>query len=138
MQERRLAAIMFTDIVGYTALMGKDEDSAFETLRINKEIHIRLIDKYRGTLIKEMGDGILVSFNSSSDAVRCAFEIQNESKAKEIPLKIGIHEGEMVFAGDDVLGDGVNIASRLEAVTETGNITISEAIYRNVKNKPGI
>ena len=137
MQDRRLAAIMFSDIAGYTALMGKDEDRAFEILRINKEIHERLISKYRGMFIKEMGDGILASFPSSSDAVRCAFEIQTESKKKEIPLKIGIHEGEMVFAGDDVLGDGVNIASRLESVTETGNITISEAIYHNVKNNPG-
>ena len=60
MQERRLAAIMFTDIVGYTSLIGKDEDRTFEALQINREIHIRLVDKYRGTLIKEMGDGILV------------------------------------------------------------------------------
>ena len=138
MQDRRLAAIMFTDIVGYTALMGKDEDRAFETLRINKKIHTELIEKHNGTLIKEMGDGTLVSFHSSLNAVRCAIEIQLECKKKEIPLKIGIHEGDMVFAGDDVLGDGVNIASRLESVTETGNITISEAIYQNVKNKTGI
>ncbi len=137
-EDRRLAAIMFTDIVGYTALMGKDEDRAFETLRINKKIHTELIEKHNGTLIKEMGDGILVSFHSSLNAVRCAIEIQTESKRQEIPLKIGIHEGDMVFAGDDVLGDGVNIASRLEAITETGAITISEAIYRNIKNKPGI
>ena len=135
---RRLAAIMFTDIVGYTSLMGKDEDRAFEILRVNKEIHERLISKYRGTFIKEMGDGILVSFNSSSDAVRCALEIQTESREKEISLKIGMHEGEMVFAGDDVLGDGVNIASRLQDVTEPGAVTVSEAIYRNVRNKPGI
>ena len=137
-EDRRLAAIMFTDIVGYTALMGKDEDRAFETLRINKKTHTGLIEKHNGTLIKEMGDGILVSFHSSLNAVRCAIEIQAESKRQEIPLKIGIHEGDMVFAGDDVLGDGVNIASRLEAITETGAITISEAIYRNIKNKPGI
>jgi class 3 adenylate cyclase len=115
MQDRRLAAIMFSDITGYTALIGKDEDRAFGILRINKEIHERLISKYRGNLIKEMGDGILASFHSSSDAARCAFEIQAESKNKEIPLKIGIHEGEMVFNDDDVMGDGVNIASRLES-----------------------
>ena len=137
-EDRRLAAIMFTDIVGYTALMGRDEDKAFEILRINKEIHTHLIEKYQGTLIKEMGDGILISFNSSLKAVRCAIEVQSECKKKEIPLKIGIHEGDMVFAGDDVWGDGVNIASRLEGITETGNISISEAIYRNVKNKSGI
>ncbi len=87
--------------------MGKDEDRAFEILRINKEIHEKLIEKYGGNLIKELGDGLLVSFNSSVDAVRCAIEIQKECKEKEIPLKIGIHEGDMVFEGNDVLGDGV-------------------------------
>jgi len=138
MSERRLAAIMFTDITGYTALMGKDEDRAVEMLQINREIHTRMLEKHHGTLIKEMGDGILTSFNSSFDAVKCALEIQSESKKKEIPLKIGIHEGDMIFEGDDVLGDGVNIASRLQDITETGGISISESIYKNVKNKPGI
>ena len=118
LQQRRLAAIMFTDIAGYTALMGKNEDMAFEILRKNREIHNRCIGQFNGTLIKEMGDGILASFHSSSDAVRCAFKIQEESKKQDIPLKIGIHEGEMVFEGDDVLGDGVNVASRLESITE--------------------
>ena len=80
MQQRRLAAIMFTDIAGYTALMGKDEDRAFEILRISKEIHTQLIGKYHGTLLKEMGDGLLVSFNSSVDAVKCGIEIQKECK----------------------------------------------------------
>jgi len=138
MQERRLAAIMFTDIVGYTALMGKDEVRAFEVLQKNREIHTILIEKHHGKLIKEIGDGILVSFNSSSDAVRCALEIQTESKIENISLKIGIHEGEMVFEGGDVHGDGVNIASRLQDITETGAITISDVVFRNVKNKPGI
>ncbi len=104
MQQRRLAAIMFTDIVGYTALMGKDEDRAFEVLRINKEIHSQQIEKHNGTMIKELGDGILVSFDSSVDAVKCAIEIQRECKKKKVPLKIGIHEGvwylkEMMFWG---------------------------------------
>ena len=83
-QDRRLAAIMFTDIVGYTALMGKDEDRAFEVLRKNREIHTELIDKFKGTLIKEMGDGMLVSFNLASDAIRCTLEIQVENKKHEI------------------------------------------------------
>ena len=138
MSEHRLAAILFTDIAGYTALMGRNEDKAFEMLRINREIHDTLIKRYNGTLIKEMGDGILASFGSATDAVQCAMEIQQEAKAENIPLKIGIHEGEMVFAGDDVLGDGVNIASRLQEHTDPGGITISEMVYREVKNKPGI
>ncbi len=138
MTDRRLAAIVFTDIVGYTALMGADEDRAFEVLGKNREIHNNLIDKFNGTLIKEMGDGMLISFNLASDAVRCAIEIQKACKQQDIPLKIGIHEGEMVFEGADVLGDGVNVASRLQDSTKEGCITISGSVYRDIKNKPAI
>ena len=137
-QDRRLAAIMFTDIVGYTALMGKDEDRAFKILAINREIHNTVLSRYNGNLIKEMGDGILASFSSNSDAVRCAIEIQQEAKSENIKLRIGIHEGEMVFAGADVLGDGVNIASRLEELSEEGTISISGAVYKDIRNKSGI
>ena len=135
MQKRRHAAIMFTDIVGYTALMGSDEDRAFEVLRKNREIHTELIQKFHGKLIKEMGDGMLVSFNLASDAVRCAIDIQRFCKNQNIPLKIGIHEGEMVFSGADVLGDGVNIASRLQEDAEEGFIYISGSVYIDIKNK---
>ena len=136
--QRRHVAIMFTDIVGYTALMGSDEDRAFEVLAINRKIHTQLIGQFKGSLIKEVGDGMLVSFNLASEAVRCAIEIQKTSKGQDIPLKIGIHEGEMVFEGDDVLGDGVNIASRLQDDTKEGCITISGSVYRDIMNKSGI
>jgi adenylate cyclase len=129
---------MFTDIVGYTTLMGEDEDKAFQILRKNRNIHRPLIKKYRGKWLKEMGDGILASFHSSSDAVLCASEIQKVSHKEGIPLRIGIHEGEVVFEGGDVLGDGVNVASRLEEHAQEGCINISEAVYRDIKNKPGI
>ena len=138
MSDRRHAAIMFTDIVGYTALMGSDEDRALEVLKENRKIHSKYIHQFYGTLIKEMGDGMLVSFNLASDAVRCAMEIQKASKTQDIPLKIGIHEGEMVFEGNDVLGDGVNIASRIQDDTEEGCITISGSVYRDIKNKSRI
>ena len=134
-KDRRHAAIMFTDIVGYTSMMGSDEDKAFEVLSKNREIHTKLINQYNGTLIKEMGDGMLISFNLASEAVRCAIEIQKASKEQEIPLKIGIHEGEMVFEGNDVLGDGVNIASRIQDNTASGCITISGAVYIDIRNK---
>ena len=75
-EDRRHAAIMFTDIVGYTALMGSDEDQAFRILKINREIHQLQLVKFNGALIKEMGDGMLISFHLASDAVRCAIEIQ--------------------------------------------------------------
>jgi TolB-like protein/Tfp pilus assembly protein PilF len=137
-QDRRLAAIMFTDIVGYTKLMGSDEDKAFDMLKRNHMIHANLIEKHNGTLIKEIGDGTLASFPLASDAVRCAMDIQKEAKSQNIPLKIGIHEGEMVMADEDVFGDGVNIASRLQEISADGSITISGRVYSDVKNKTGI
>ena len=137
-QTHRHAAIMFTDIVGYTALMGSNEDKAFEVLKKNQDIHKKLILQFNGTLIKEMGDGMLISFDLASEAVRCAIEIQKASKEQDIPLKIGIHEGEMVFAEADVLGDSVNIASRLQENAKKGCIHISSSVYKNVRNKADI
>jgi TolB-like protein len=137
-EDRRHIAVMFTDIVGYTALMGSDEDKAFDILKRNHTIHATLIKKHNGKLIKEIGDGTLASFPLASDAVRCAMDIQKEAKSQNIPLKIGIHEGEMVMAGEDVLGDGVNVASRLQEISADGSITISGRVYSDVKNKAGI
>jgi len=137
-EDRRLAAIMFTDIVGYTALMGSDEDTAFKTLRKNRTIQRPIIKKYRGEWLKEMGDGILASFHTASDAVRCAGDIQHAAKKEGIALRIGIHEGEVVFEGGDVLGNGVNVASRLEEMAEEGCINISASVYRDIKNKADI
>ncbi|MBT8180021.1 MAG: tetratricopeptide repeat protein [Eudoraea sp.] len=138
MQEHRLSAIMFTDIAGYTALMGSDEKRAFEMLQKNRNIHTGLLKKYNGVLIKEMGDGMLISFDLGSDAVRYAIEIQIASKEQNIPLRIGIHEGELVFEDSDVFGDGVNIASRLQEAADVGSILITEPVYRDVKNKADI
>lgn len=129
---------MFTDIVGYTALMGSDEERAFQLLRKNRNIQRPLIRKHHGEWLKEMGDGVLASFYTASDAVRCAGEIQHAAHAAGISLRIGIHEGEVVFAGGDVLGDGVNIASRLEEMAAAGCIFVSGAVYRDIKNKAGI
>jgi len=137
-EDRRHIAVMFTDIVGYTALMGHDEDKAFDMLKRNHTIHASLIKKHNGKLVKEVGDGTLASFPLASDAVRCASDIQNEAKNQNIPLKIGIHQGEMVLVGADVLGDAVNVASRLQESAEEGCISISGAVYRDVKNKAGI
>ena len=118
--------------------MGSDEDRAFNMLSRNRTIHQTCIKEFNGSLIKEIGDGMLISFNLASDAVRCAIEIQKACKAENIPLKIGIHEGEMVFEGNDVLGDGVNIASRLEADTPEGCISISGSVYHDIRNKADI
>ena len=103
---RQLAAIMFTDIVGYTALMGEDEQKAFELLRKNRQIQKPAIEKYNGRWIKELGDGILASFPTVSDAVTCAIEIQHAcNNIDELKLRIGIHLGEVVFEDNDMFGD---------------------------------
>lgn len=138
MQQRKLAAIMFTDIVGYTSLMGTDERKAFDFIKKNRRIHWRLIRKYKGRLLKEMGDGILASFSSSMDAIKCALSIQNAVKELGIPLRIGIHQGDVIFENKDVLGDGVNIASRIEGIADTHGIVISESVFRDLKNKDGL
>ncbi len=135
---RRLAAIMFTDIVGFTSLMGIDEDKAIKVLDRNRSFHRSLVKKYRGEWLNEMGDGILVSFYTSTDAIRCGCEIQKEAKKVGIGLRIGIHQGEVIFENNHVLGDGVNVASRLEGLAEEGSITISGAVYNEVRNKTDI
>ena len=137
-EDRRHAAIMFTDIVGYTALMGRDEDAAFDMLSRNHTLHQTLIEKHNGILIKEVGDGTLASFPLASNAVRCARDIQKEAKDQKIPLKIGIHQGVMVMVGADVLGDSVNVASRLQESAEKGCIIVSASVYRDIKNKADI
>ena len=135
MQQRRLAAIMFTDIAGYTALMGKDEDKAIKVLDKNRKIHQQFIKGFKGKWLKEMGDGVLASFDSASDAIYCACAIQQAAKKSDIPLRIGIHQGEVVFERGDVVGDGVNVASRIEASTEVGCISISETVNNEITNK---
>jgi len=136
---RQLAAIMFTDIVGYTALMGKDEQKAFDLLKKNRQLQKPIIEQYNGKWIKELGDGVMASFNTVSDAVNAAIKIQENCKAaKDFQLRIGIHLGEVVFENDDVFGDGVNIASRIQAIANPGTIYVSESIHNNISNKQGI
>jgi len=138
-QTRQLAAIMFTDIVGYVKLMGEDEERAFELLKKNRQVQGPIIEKYNGRWIKEIGDGVLASFTAVSDAVYCAGAIQKACEDEsDLKLRIGIHEGEVVFEGNDVFGDGVNIASRLEPLAPIGGILVSESVHKNVLNKKGI
>ncbi len=135
-QSRQLAAIMFTDIVGYTALMGDDEQDAFDLLRRNRQLQKPIIEKFNGKWIKEIGDGVLASFQTVTDAVQCAISIQQScNNIPGLKLRIGIHVGEVVFEDNDVFGDGVNICSRLQAVAPIGAIWISEPVYKNVCNK---
>src|SRR5215217_4290010 len=136
---RQLAAIMFTDIVGYTASMGEDEQKAFELLNKNRQIQKPIIETYNGNWIKEMGDGILASFHAVTDAVLCACTIQQACAAVPgLKLRIGIHLGEVVFENGDVFGDGVNVASRIQAIATPGGIYISEQVHNNISNKKEI
>src|SRR5688500_11429330 len=135
-QTRQLAAIMFTDIVGYTTLMGDDEQKAFDLLSKNRQLQKPLIENYRGKWIKEIGDAVLASFSTVTDAVQCAISIQQFcTKIPDLKLRIGIHLGEVVFEDHDVFGDGVNIASRVQALASVGGIWISESVYKDISNK---
>ena len=136
---RQLACIMFTDVVGYTSLMGEDEGMAFQILKKNREIHRPIIEKYSGKWIKELGDGVLATFSSVTDSILAAADIQAACKAENTyRLRIGLHLSEVVFENNDVFGDGVNIAARIQTLASIGGILISETVQKNLTNKKGI
>jgi len=139
LSERKLAAIMFTDIVGYTALMGKDSAKALDLVKVSKEIQKPVVIKHNGKWLKEMGDGVLVQFTTALDAVNCAIEIQEQARAKfDGKLRIGIHSGDITIENEDVYGDGVNIASRLESIADPGGIYISESVEKSIRGQTNI
>src|SRR6201993_3273180 len=139
-QTRKIAAILVADIVGYSRLAGADEDRTLSRLRgLRSDLIDPAIDAHHGHVVKRTGDGILVEFRSVVDAVRCAIEIQNgmvERNAglppeRRIEFRCGVHLGDVVEEGDgDLMGDGVNIAARLEGVAKPGAICLSEDAYR--------
>src|SRR5664279_2222783 len=131
-QSRQLAAIMFTDIVGYTALMGNDDRKAYDILSKNRTIQKPIIEQFNGRWIKELGDGVMASFKTVADAVYAAVKIQEDcNAAKDFQLRIGIHLGDVLFENDDVFGDGVNVAARIQAAAKPGTIYISESVRYN-------
>ncbi len=135
----RLAAIMFTDIVGYTALMGADETETLRLLQQNHRIQKSLIEKHNGTFVKELGDGMLAYFENADEAVRCSIAIQKQTKDNsDANIRIGIHWAEIILEDDDIYGDGVNIASRIETLADPGGIFISEAIQSALDKKEEI
>jgi adenylate cyclase len=142
--ERRLAAILAADVAGYSRLMGADEEgtlAALQTLR--KSLFDPKIFEYRGRIVKTTGDGALVEFASAVDAVRCAVDVQRTILAhnmelpadKWIQLRIGINVGDIIVQDDDIFGDGVNIAARLETTAEPGGLCISEDAHRQIRGK---
>ena len=135
--ERKLAAIMFTDIAGYTALSAKDEDTALKLLDIQKHLLNPIIDEYKGILHKEIGDGLLYTFPTVTDALKCGIKIQKETKAIDLlNLRIGIHEGEITLKNGDALGDDVNVASRIEPYAPIGGISVSGKVQQNISSLP--
>ncbi len=138
-EHRQLAAIMFTDIVGYTALMSENEASALRALKRSRRLVRRLTRRYKGRWLESVGDGNLISFASATDAVNCALAIQhNLERESNLNLRIGLNVGDVIEAGGHIYGDGVNVASRIHALAEPGGIVVSEPIYDAVRNKAGI
>ena len=133
--QRQLAAIMFTDIVGYTAMMGSDENLAIATVTHHKKIIEQVVSKFEGNLINFYGDGSLSIYASATSALECAMEIQMEfQKDIAVPLRIGIHIGEILIKEGSVFGDGVNLASRIESLGQAGTIMFSEDVFQKIRN----
>ena len=142
--ERRLAAILATDVAGYSRLMGADEEGTLANLKaMRKSLIDPKIAEYRGRIVKTTGDGALVEFASTVDAVRCAVDIQRAMpdrnaevpSDKKIELRIGINVGDIIVDGDDIFGDGVNVAARLESISESGGICISDVVHQQVSGR---
>ena len=134
---RKLAAIVFTDIVGFTKLAAENEPMALELLEKQRELLKSIVYEYKGEWLKEMGDGLLLSFGTNHDAVDCAIAIQNAVKnVDNLILRIGIHQGEVVLQGRDVVGDDVNIASRIEPFAAPGGIAISGRVNAALERDP--
>ncbi len=136
---RELAAIMFSDIAGYTAIMGRDEALAMRALAEHRALLRMLLPQFDGRMLGEIGDGTLTSFHSASDAVNCARQAQAALKdSPDLQLRIGIHLGDVLFTDDNAWGDGVNIAARIHALAVPGSICVSATVYDEIRNKPGI
>ena len=141
---RRLTAILAADVAGYSRLMGEDEEGTHERLQAHlRDLVNPKIAEDRGRIVKNTGDGFLAEFASVVDAVRCAIEVQRGMidrepevpEARRIRFRIGINLGDVIAEGEDIFGDGVNIAARLEALAEPGGICISRVVRDQVRDK---
>lgn len=141
--ERRLGAIMFTDLVGYSSITELDENRALRLLDEHRLILQSVFPKFEGRIVKTMGDAFLVEFASAVEAVNCAVEIQNQLAAfnsnrgseEKVFVRIGIHVGDIVHSGDDVLGDAVNVAARVEPIAEPGGICVTRQVADQIEGK---
>src|SRR2546426_4458735 len=142
-RERKLAAILSADVKGYSRLMGEDEEATLHTLTAYRKVIDTLIEQYRGRIVGTAGDSVLAEFASVVDAVQGAVMIQTTLKAenanllhnRKMEFRIGINLGDVMVEGEQIYGDGVNIAARLESLAEGGGICISGTVYEHIKNK---
>lgn len=131
--KKKLKAIVFTDIVNFTKISAHDEHHALELINKQREILKPIVEKHNGEWLKEIGDGLLFSFDSSLEAVRCSIEIQTTLKdINEFDIRIGIHQGDILITDGDVYGDDVNIASRVESFAPVGGIAVSDKISKDI------
>ncbi|MEM7375399.1 MAG: adenylate/guanylate cyclase domain-containing protein [Bacteroidota bacterium] len=136
MSTRRLAAIMFTDIAGYTAMMQADESKAMQVRQRHRQVFEQYHQEYQGTILQYFGDGTLSIFDSAIDAVKCGIDMQAAFQQEpHVPLRIGIHTGDILYSADEVAGDGVNVASRVESLAVPGSVFLSESVYGYLKNQ---
>ncbi len=142
--KRRLAAILAADVVGFSRMMGEDESGTLQRLKaLRKELVQPEINESDGRVVKLMGDGLLAEFPSVVEAVQCAVNIQRAMRTREpelpderrIKLRIGVNLGDIILEGTDIYGDGVNIAARLEGLSEPGGICISRNVFEEVRRK---
>src|SRR5947208_3309745 len=141
-EQRKLAAIMFTDMVGYSALSQRDDKLAQALLEEHRQLLREIFPRFHGTEIKTIGDAFMVEFGSALEAAQCAIEIQralakrnaDAAAERQIQVRIGIHIGDVVHRGDDVYGDGVNIASRIEQLAGDGGICVPTEVERQIRN----
>jgi len=139
LEKRQLAAIMFTDIEGYTALMQQNEGKAIQAREKHRLIFNSITEKHEGRILQYYGDGTLSIFDSAIEAVNCAIEMQlGFQKDPAIPVRIGIHTGDIIFNEEEIIGDGVNIASRIESLAAPGSVFISDKVYDEIKNQGSI
>src|SRR5260221_6929650 len=143
-QTRRLAALLAADVAGYSRLMGADEEGTLERLKgLRRELLNPKVAEHHGRIVNTTGDGMLVEFASVVDAVRCAVEVQQAMPERNtgvaadnrIELRIGINLGDVIVEEDDIYGDGVNIAARIEALADAGGVLVSNTVHDHVRDR---